>query len=56
LKDFGVAYYNYFREKGNVKLDNDIDNKYSQILEVIGIFTVLDNYRKKINKNFDKRR
>lgn len=35
LKDFGVAYYNYLREKGNVKLDNEIENKYAHISEII---------------------
>lgn len=31
LKDFGVAYYNYLKEKGNVKLDSEIENKYLKI-------------------------
>lgn len=56
LKDYGVAYCNYLREKGTEKLNPEIQQKYARIMEIIEVFNALNSYRKKTNTNFDKRR
>ena len=38
LKDYGVAYCNYLREKGNVKLNPVIERKYEDIQDIITTF------------------
>lgn len=56
LKDYGIAYYNYISEYNKTEVKTPVTEKYSEIKILLSTLLSINEYRMKINDNFDKRR